>query len=108
MDLPRPGVKHDRPAQCCLELAEREPTEIRQMVQDKHSKHKGARGGVLTVSQRCAILLAMATSAAFAAAQQPASEPRLPSGQQPNAYTLQVKAQEIVLDLVVTDSKGEP
>ncbi|HXS12120.1 MAG TPA: VWA domain-containing protein [Acidobacteriaceae bacterium] len=60
------------------------------------------------MSQRCAILLTMATTAAFAAAQQPASEPRLPSGQQPNAYTLQVKAQEIVLDLVVTDSKGEP
>ena len=66
------------------------------------------REEILRVSQRCAILLTMATTAAFAAAQQPASEPKLPSGQQPNAYTLQVKAQEIVLDLVVTDSKGEP
>ena len=61
---------------------------------------------------RCAILkilalLAVAMRAGLAAPQQSASAPVAP-GQQANPYTLQVKAQEIVLDLVVTDSKGEP
>lgn len=60
------------------------------------------------MSQRCTILLTVTMAAALAAAQQQASEPKAPSGPQPNPYTLQVKAQEIVLDLVVTDSRGEP
>jgi VWFA-related protein len=60
------------------------------------------------VSRRCAILLTVAITVALAGAQEPTSIPAAPSAEQPNSYTLQVKAQEIVLDLVVTDSKGEP
>ncbi len=62
----------------------------------------------MPVSQRCTLLLTMTMTAALAAAQQPASRPVAPGGQQSNPYTLQVKAQEIVLDLVVIDAKGEP
>jgi VWFA-related protein len=47
-------------------------------------------------------------AAAVAAAQQPASKPGASSGQLPSAYTLHLNAQEIVLDLVVTDAKGDP
>ena len=72
-------------------------------------RYRGAQvKGFFRRSQRCAILLTVILTAALAAAQQPASEPKAPNGQQPNPYTLQVKAQEIVLDLVVTDAKGEP
>lgn len=60
------------------------------------------------MSWRCAILLTVAITVALAGAQEPTSIPAAPSAEQPNSYTLQVKAQEIVLDLVVTDSKGEP
>ena len=44
----------------------------------------------------------------LAAAQQRTSVPMASGGQETHAYTLQVNAREIVLDLVVTDAKGEP
>jgi hypothetical protein len=66
---------------------------------------------IVAVSQRSVIFLMAATAAALAAgaaAEQPASAPTAAGGQQARTYTLQVNAQEIVLDLVVTDVKANP
>lgn len=54
------------------------------------------------------LLVASIAAGLGAGAQQPASTPPASGGQNPNPYTLQVKAQEVVLDLVVTDGQGVP